>query len=192
MKPDMRRAVQRRTLSWRWRRNALRTRSYVVEGWVLLAVWVVAVLGGTAAAVAAGHGVMESTDRQRSERRRVVAVLTEDPIGGFGYAEPRAQVAWTTRAGLRRSAETRVGGAHHRGDRVTVWVDRQDHIVSAPLSAVAARAEGAMTAIGAAAATAGLAAVLCVVATGLAERRRAGRWAAEWADTGPDWDRHTA
>ncbi|MYS43445.1 hypothetical protein GTY23_19820, partial [Streptomyces sp. SID5998] len=50
---------------WRWRRNPLRRTSDVVEAWILLVAWTLAVLGGLVAGLLTAGAVQQSADRVR-------------------------------------------------------------------------------------------------------------------------------
>lgn len=192
-RPGRKSGVRHGAWLWRWRRNPLRDRSYAAQAWLGLAVIVLAVAGGVAAGVAAGLGTVTGTDHRRAERHHVVAVLTDEPAATSGFpAQRSADIVWTAPDGRRLTGETHVGSGVRDGDRITVWADRRGALVAEPLPVAAARVEGVMTGVAAAAGVAGLGVVLLAVSSRLFDRRRADRLAAEWADVGPRWDRHAA
>lgn len=173
---------------WRWRRNPLRGRTYLVEGWSLLATGVVAaaVAGFVGSAVA--HDVQVRLARQRAERQPAAAVLTENAVAAdSAVSQSRAEVRWTAPDGSAHTAVARVGEGLKRGARVTVWTDEHGELVPEPLSVSAARLEAAITGAAAAGGVGGVALAASAFAVRLADRRRADRWAAEWAVIGPQW-----
>lgn len=194
------RKVRRRTvLTWRWRRSPLRRHSDTVEGWVVLATWLVAVAGGTAAGVLGAHAVGEAADRQRLQRQPVAAVLLQttadelrDPATGSRYDHVRAKVRWTGGDGAVRTGTTSVTAGVKAGTEVPAWTDGHGHLVSAPLSASEAAARVVLTGVGATAAGG-----LVVLAGGRMvrlriERRATESWGAEWDRVEPRWRRKTS
>jgi hypothetical protein len=178
---------------WRWRRNPLRRRSYLIEAWALPAAGLAAACGAVLTAVVVAGAVHGHLAQQRQDRHQVSAVLTESTPPAVGYGvRPSAVVRWTSRDGTRHTATARVDPGLTAGSRVTVWTDVRGRVVSAPLSPARARLDavtsGAIAGLGTSACAAG-ALGLAVRAAG---RRRAESWAAEWADVGPRWDRRSA
>ncbi|MFD0313234.1 Rv1733c family protein [Streptomyces flavalbus] len=189
--PASRRA---RVRLWRWRRSPLRRRCDVIEAWVVLLGWVLALLGGALAGMAAAHGVQRAADAQRAERQRVTAELVEDAGDQVPSRVPSdyrvwATVRWTDRDGLTRTDEARVPARSAAGSEVAVWTDRGGAVVPEPLSAGEARmhmaAGGVLTALG----TGGAVLVtVWLVRLGL-DRQRMARWEADWErfDTPRGW-----
>ena len=66
---------------WRWRRNVLKRRVDVVEAWVVLVGWVLALLVGVVAGLVAAGTVEQAVVRQRAESRQVPAVVVKDAPG---------------------------------------------------------------------------------------------------------------
>ncbi|NGO42887.1 hypothetical protein G6048_12150 [Streptomyces sp. YC419] len=181
---------------WRWRRNALRRRCDVIEAWVVLAAWGLAVVGGLLAAVTSAGAAERVFDRQRSGRQAVSAVLTEDApaqahIRAVHNNRVWVTVRWTVPDGSVRTGEARVVPDTAAGSRVTVWTDERDRLVSAPLSpmesAVQAAVLGALAAVGTGGAVWGGVRVV----RGRVDRWRMKQWAAEWREFGPRWGRMT-
>lgn len=178
---------------WRWRRNPLRRRSYLVEAWALLAVAVLAlggaVLTGSAVAVSSEHRFAH----QYVERHRTSAVLTADASKGEGYADQYwARAWWKAADGTSRTADTRVDAGAKTGSHVIIWTDGHGKIVAAPTSPTKARLESEFT--GAAAACGVCVGVLAgwEIARCFTDRRRARRWADEWDVIGPRWSHRNA
>jgi anti-sigma factor RsiW len=181
----------RRVWLWRWRRNPLRRRSYLVEGWVFPAIGLAAAVAASFTGTAVTHGMEHLLAQQRVDRHVTAAVLAQDASDVAGYvAEPRARVRWTAPDGTTRTGITKVGLDLHRGARVMIWTDRRGQLVPAPLSSSDARLEAVLTGIAAGGGVGGAVLAGLAVATRLADRRRAEEWAAEWAVTGPRWDSH--
>ncbi|MFI0897877.1 hypothetical protein [Streptomyces sp. NPDC020983] len=180
--------MKRSTVLWRFRRNPLRRRSYLAEGWALFALGAAAVAGAAlAGSLVAGDAVARYA-HQRHDRSPVTAVLVEDA----DYTAPWTRVRFVLPGGASRTAPARVGDGLRRGERTTIWLDGGGRPVAEPLSPSAARRRAAATG-----ALAGLG--ICagaVIGGGLAaaslERRRLGRWETEWARVGPTWDHRNA
>ncbi|MFJ5309751.1 hypothetical protein [Streptomyces sp. NPDC088350] len=60
---------------WRLRRNPLRRRSYLVEAWLLLAAWILAVVAAVGTGAWTALAVERHIDALRAERHPVSAVL---------------------------------------------------------------------------------------------------------------------
>lgn len=179
---------------WRWRRNPLRRRSDVIEAWVILAGWVLALVGGLFAGLAAADAIERSADRQRVERRTVSAVLVEDAKGKVpakAAGDPRvwATVRWTAPDGSTRTGQARVPATSPAGDRVPVWIDKSGHLTAEPLTDGEARshaaAGGALVATGAG----GIALAAVSVTRMYLSQRRMEQWAVEWERIDTRWGR---
>ncbi|MEU3852861.1 hypothetical protein [Streptomyces sp. NPDC029554] len=181
---------------WRWRSNPLRRRSDRVEAWILLACWVLAVLCGAVAALAAATAVDGALSAQRAQTRAVPAVLTEraprtPPVttDGSGGDTVWATVRWTAPDGSPHTGRTEVEPDAAAGTRVTVWTDRAGELAEAPLGPTESMFQAVGTGV-----LAGAGAAAAVWACGrLArlrlDRRRLERWDGEWARVGPQWRR---
>ncbi|MEU5097898.1 hypothetical protein [Streptomyces sp. NPDC020996] len=178
---------------WRLRRNPLRPRSYLVEGWLLIATWILALLVAVASGVATAGAVERSIGRLRADRHAVTAVLLEDAargtssVDGGGSSRAWATVRWTLTHGTTRQGITVVEPGSQAGGTTRIWLDREGNLVSAPATADGARAQGA--ALGAGAAVIGGSLVL-LAGWGVCariDRRRLNRWDAEWAVVSPQW-----
>ncbi|MEV5875364.1 hypothetical protein AB0L75_14250 [Streptomyces sp. NPDC052101] len=173
---------------WHWRRNPLRRHSDVVEGWILLVIWTLAVLAGVVAGALAARAV----DRP-ARVHAVSAVLTDDaartPVGAGGYDDGRvwAAVRWTDVDGSVHMGQAKVFPGAPPGTRVALWTDPKDRVVSAPVTGGVATLQAVMTGVLVAPA------VGCVVwgagrvvRTQLIRRRMA-EWDEEWKQIGPRW-----
>ena len=188
----MARAPCARVRCWRWRRNPLRRRSDVVEAWVILAGWLLALVGGLLGGLAAADAIERSADRQRAERRTVSAVLVEDAKGKVPArpaGDPRvwATVRWTAPDGSIRTGEARVSATSPAGNRVTVWIDKSGHLTAEPLTDGQARSHAVAGGVLVATGVGGIALAAVSVARFHLSRRRMEQWAAEWEriDTWP-------
>jgi hypothetical protein len=184
---------------WRWRRNPLRRRSDVVEPWVVLAGWMLGVVGGLLAGLGAADVVQRAADRQRAESSAVSAVLAEDadnaddkvPAQAVSDQQVRATVRWTAPDGSTRTDQTLVPSTTPAGGRITVWVDKSGELTTEPLAAGEARLHAAMGGVLATTGAGGV--VLCAVwatRTRL-DRQRMEQWAAEWERIDTRWGRRT-
>ncbi|WP_316959411.1 hypothetical protein [Streptomyces sp. TRM68367] len=179
---------------WRWRRNPLRRRSDVIEAWIMLVGWAVAVLAGLLTGLVAAGAVERAAEQQRAERHQVAAVLVEDaedqPARAAADDRVWAAVRWAAPDGAQHTDDARVPARTPAGSTVTVWTDGRGQIAAEPLTpgeTVLHAVSGAVLA-GAGASAAALGTVR-VARWGL-ERRRLAQWAAEWRriDTGREWN----
>ncbi|MFJ9818611.1 hypothetical protein ACIRU3_25800 [Streptomyces sp. NPDC101151] len=182
-----------RVRCWRWHRNPLRRHSDVVEAWIVLATWILVVLGGAFAGTAAALSVDSAFSARRAQVHAETAVLTDDaartPPAGSGYEDGRvwATVRWTAPDGTVHNDRTKVFPGAPAGSRVTVWTNHSDRLVSAPLSTGEAALQSALTGVlaasstGVAVWTAGWLVRTCRM------RRRLSEWDEEWKRIGPEW-----
>lgn len=180
---------------WRWRHNQLKRRSDIVEGWVIVSVWALAVSGGAVTGAVAAHAVADTVEAQQASRHTVPAVLTADApalstteTGAYGD-QVRAPVRWMAQDGASRTGMAQVKAGTDSGTQVRVWVDRNGTLAPAPLSA-----EEAVVQAGLAGGLAALGAGGAVILGGWAvraelERRRIREWEREWEQIGPTWRR---
>ncbi|MES4889679.1 hypothetical protein [Streptomyces sp. NPDC096012] len=178
---------------WHWRRNPLRRHSDVVEGWLVLATWLLAVVAGVLAGVLAAQAVDAGFSAQAARVHAVSAVLTDDAVetpataGGYDDGRVWAAVRWTDADGSVHTGRTKVFPGAPAATGITVWVDRTDRVASAPVGGTMATLQAALTGVlvappvGAAVWGAGW-----VVRARLI-RRRLGEWEAEWKQIGPQW-----
>lgn len=177
---------------WRWRRNPLRRRSDVIEAWVVLAGWLLALVGGLLTGLTAADAIGQSTDRQRAERREVSAVLVEDAedrVRTRAVGDPRvwAMVRWTAPDGSTRTDEARVSALSPAGNRVTIWIDEDGRLTAEPLTAGEARFHAISGGVLAGAAVSGIALGAVWVTRLYLSRRRLKQWAAEWERIDTRW-----
>ncbi|MEU3660641.1 hypothetical protein AB0E77_12920 [Streptomyces sp. NPDC032940] len=183
----------RRSL-WRWRRNPLRRREDVLEGWVLLLTWLVIAVAGPLAGVLGAQAGGEASAQRRAERHQVTATLVSDAkgsglVGGTTQDRVDATVRWTASDGTRHSGRAVVDEGLKAGSRVTLWTDRQDRLTTAPPTAAQAGVDAAFTG------TASSFAVVTAAAAGyygarvVLDRRRRAAWEDEWQHIGSQWGR---
>lgn len=180
---------------WRWRGNPLRRREDVVEAWIVLVTWVVAVVGGVVVGAVVAHATDQNFVRQRADRHPVRAVLLTDTpptAPGGGRHRSAAEVRWTAPDGTARTGRILVDGGLRSGAAVPVWQDGRGVLVPRPAGPTEARVEAALSGAAAALALAGLSHVTATAARWRLDRRRYDRWAAEWELIGPRWDRETS
>lgn len=172
--------------AWRWRRNPLRRRSDVVEAWIVLAAWLVAVVGSVFAGTVAANAVARGLDRQWEQRHPVQAVLVgrapdvaSERTGNDGRVW--VTVRWTTPDGAVHTGRAKVRPGTMSGTAITVWTDQRGRVTAKPLSpgeaGFRAAWTGTLVATGTAAAVFGGAQL---ARAGL-ERRRLRQWDDEWA-----------
>ncbi|MFI9243614.1 hypothetical protein ACIGXF_13665 [Streptomyces sp. NPDC053086] len=177
---------------WRWRRNALRRHSDVVEAWIVLAGWVLALVVGVLAGLLAAR-ISESGFAARQARvHPVSAVITDGAArtpAGSGYGDGRvwAAVRWTDSDGSAHTDRAKVSPGVPAGSRVTVWTDRADRVVPAPVTGAAADLQAALTGALVAPAAGALVWGAGWLVRGRLIRRRLAEWDAEWKQIGPRW-----
>ncbi|MFG2958037.1 hypothetical protein ACGF5O_30520 [Streptomyces sp. NPDC048291] len=195
---------------WRWRRNPLKRRADTMEAWVLLGAWLLTLLAGVFAGLAAARSVEDGLARERVEWHPVVAhVMDKAPgsaarkSGDSGSSESSdssdssngervwARVGWTVADGSAHSGQARVPAGSKVGTPVTVWTDPQGHLVTRPATASEAHLRSALIGGLVGLSAAAVPFVAGLVARGRLERRRMDRWDAEWARLGPQWGRMT-
>lgn len=177
---------------WRWRRNPLRRREDIIEAWVILVVWVLVAVGGVFAGVLAARATDDTLSRQRTERHRVTAVLTEDApwnaaLAGQDGQRVRATVQWTGADGHTHTGRTFVEPGHHAGYRVKVWTDQHGRLTAAPASDAQVTLQSVLLGGSATVAFSGLTYVAGrAVRLGI-DGHRSARWDKEWEAVEPHW-----
>lgn len=177
---------------WRWRRNPLRRGSDVVEAWVVLAAWVLALVGGVLVGLVAQGAVERDLDRQRVERRTVTAVLVEnaqDKPSAAAVDDDRVWVKarWTGTDGSRHTGLIKVQPGAKARTPVEVWTDERGAVVSKPVTHGEARLQAVLSGVLCAVVTGGaVAGGAHAVRAGL-DRWRREQWAAEWARVDTRW-----
>lgn len=175
---------------WRWRRNPLRRTSDVVEAWILLAAWVLAVVGGLVAGLLTAGVMEQSAARIRAQSHSVSAVLTQEASPGAarptGSALVWGTVRWTDRDGTTHTDRARVPVTADPGAHVTVWTNGHGALTSPPASSADVAFQSVLGGLWAGTATVGLVIGGAKLARARLDRRRFDQWAEEWArvDTG--------
>ncbi|MCI3276704.1 Rv1733c family protein [Streptomyces cylindrosporus] len=177
---------------WRWRHNPLRRRSDVVDAWIVLAAWLIALCGGLFTGLTSGVTADHELDRQRAERHPLSAVLTENAPGRTSVSAldgdlVRATVRWTAPDGSTHTGLTKVRADAKAGAPATVWVDRQGRLTSKPLTPGDATFQAAWTGVlvglGVAGALLGGAQLMRLQLA----RRQSRQWDEEWARVDTPW-----
>ncbi|MEV0173537.1 hypothetical protein AB0I00_20770 [Streptomyces sp. NPDC050803] len=183
---------------WRWRRNALRRRSDRAEAWIVLATWVLALLGGLAAAQATGAAVADGLAERRARAHPVSAVLTEDapktPVTtGEGLTDSTvwAKVRWTDADGVTHTGRARTEPGSAAGSTATVWTDAAGTLVAPPPSTLDLRWQPVLVGASVGLIAAGTAVGCGRLARICLDRRRLRDWETEWARIGPQWHNRT-
>ncbi|MFE1841067.1 Rv1733c family protein [Streptomyces sviceus] len=181
---------------WRWRSNPLRRRDDIVEAWIVLAVWAVVAVGGTAAGLVTARAADEVFARQRVERHPVRAVLLTDVSERAATIRSSsdkvlARIRWTAPDGSARTDETLVETGLRAGTHVLVWQDGHGRLVTEPPTTTEAAVEAAVMGTGAALALAGAVHAAGAVARRRLDRRRVDAWGREWDLVGPQWGHRT-
>ncbi|WP_406464950.1 hypothetical protein OH768_53505 [Streptomyces sp. NBC_01622] len=180
---------------WRLRPNPLRRRSYLVEAWLLIAAWTLALVAAVGAGTWTALAVERHVDALRAERHPVSAVLIEDAERTVGTSDGsdsyRATVRWTAADGRSRTGLAHVDSHSKAGSTAHVWLDAQGRLVPTPMTAEQARLEGVVLAAWTAVGAGGTVLLMGWSVSGWLERRRLEQWEAEWARVGPRWGHKT-
>ncbi|WP_328370052.1 hypothetical protein OG800_44930 [Streptomyces sp. NBC_00445] len=170
---------------WRWRRNPLRRRIDVVEAWLVLGAWILAVVCAVPAGLVTQSAVREDLDRQRVERQQVTAVLVADAgerptvtetDGDLVWADAR----WTAPDGQSRTGLTKVRPDTPAGSRVTVWTDQAGALAAEPVSPGEARLQSVLAGVLAGAVAGAVVIGGSYGVRAMLDRRRMAQWDAEW------------
>ncbi|MFG2947972.1 Rv1733c family protein [Streptomyces adustus] len=189
-------------LLWRLRRNPLRRRNDVVQGWIALGLFL-AVTAATPAAMflvgdAAYRHHRQTARDEAAVRHHTPAVLLYDVPRHPEPGSPEAKltrypvtVRFTDPHGHSRTARADVEPALSAGSEVRVWVSDEGKITEPPLSTEQIRNRT----MGAAMVAALTVPVIGVAAYGWAARRLERRnlvlWDIAWARTAPRWTTST-
>ncbi|MFJ4525509.1 hypothetical protein ACIP4Y_31910 [Streptomyces sp. NPDC088810] len=178
---------------WRWRRNPLKRHSDVVEAWIVLAGWLLALVAGIFAGVVAAQASESAFAARLSQVHPVAAVLTDDaartPAAGSGYDDGRvwAAVRWTDADGSVHTDRAKVLPGAPAGTRLTVWTNQSDRVVPAPVTGAAADLQSALTGALVAPAAGALVWGAGWLVRSRLIRRRMAEWDEEWKQIGPRW-----
>lgn len=185
-------------MCWRLRRNPLRRRSDVIQGWIGVGLLLVALAGTPLAMFKAGDAAhrhySRSAQNQAETRHRTTAVLVEDarrhPEPGSAEArESRypTKVRFTDPHGNTRTATTDVEPALPKGSIIGVWADTEGAITDPPLAPDQIRNRAMGSALIAALAVHATAAGAYATVCRIFERRNLAAWDSAWAGTAPRW-----
>jgi len=194
-------------LGWRWRRNPLRRRSDVVEGWLglltALLFCAVPVIGWWA-----GQSVDRTLQRvvrtQRAERTLVTATMqpakavkaAPAPSGSSSSSDPVSDdpqhgdtLRWTAPDHSVHTATVSSDLEVWQEHSLLVWTDHKGALVPAPLDSATATTHSALAGIAAASAAGGVLLISRQVLLWRLMVRRMASWEREWARVGQDWGR---
>jgi hypothetical protein len=197
-------------VGWRWRRNPLRRRSDVVEGWLglltVLLFCTVPVIGWWA-----GQSVDRTLQRvvrtQRAERTLVTAIVqpaktgkTASASAGSSSSSSSAEAGsdtpghgdtlrWTAPDHSVHTATVSSDLEVWHQHKIMVWTDHKGTLVPAPLDSVTATTHSVLAGIAAASAAGGALLISRQVLLWRLMLRRMASWEREWARVGQDWGR---
>jgi hypothetical protein len=189
---------------WRWRHNALRRTTDLVEAWMALAalllILVAAPLVGTLIGSVAQDALQESVREQRQSRHLVEATVVKKADSTPLDPDPETSSARDSRSRVLANWRGPDGTAHHgtvmaalkfphAGDQFTVWTDDHGRIMGRPLDTATATTHAVLAGFGAAALWAGLVEGGRRLVVWHMVRRRYARWDQAWSQAGPDWGR---
>jgi hypothetical protein len=181
---------------WRWRTNPLRRREDTAEAWIVLAVWVAVLVGGSVTGLLTARAADAVFAAQRADRRSFSAVLLADvPSNASGVTgangKASGKVRWTTAEGVTRTGSTSVETGQKAGDGVEVWTDGRGALSTEPPTPTEAAVEAGVLGVAAGLALSGLVFGAGGVGRWWLDRRRIARWGAEWSRIGPMWNQRT-
>ena len=177
---------------WRWRRNPLRRRCDVVDAWIVILAWVIALAGSLIAGMSTNSAVAHGLDQERAERHPITSVLTEDAPGrtsasAVDDSHVWAPVRWTAPDGSTHTGRAKVHPGAKTGTRATVWIDRQGRLTPKPLAPEEASFQaawsGLLVGLGVVGGVLGSAQVIRLRLT----RRQLRQWDAEWVRVDTPW-----
>ncbi|MFF4505092.1 hypothetical protein [Streptomyces sp. NPDC001401] len=179
---------------WRWRHNPLRRHSDAVEAWIVLATWIVALVGGLLAGLAADAALQDSLAARRAAVHAASAELTENAdrtttvsTDGGGGDTVWGKVRWTAADGSTHTGLTRVDPGSTAGTSVTVWIDSRGELATRPPTGAEAGMQSALTGVLVAAGAGGMVLGCGRLTRHRLDRRRIRAWEAEWERVGPQW-----
>jgi hypothetical protein len=175
-------------------RSPLRRRWDRAEAAILGGLLVAFVIGGTLAALIAGHCAYEGALRARQGElaalHQVPAILlttaSQQPAGYYASAN----AWWRAPDGARHTGQVLAQWGTPAGTKVTVWVGADGRLAGPPLQPSQVQGQGVLASV-LALVTVGV--VLWgtgLAVHGVAERRRIAAWDEEWQAIGPKWSRH--
>ncbi|MGW1587739.1 Rv1733c family protein [Streptomyces sp. NPDC002386] len=182
-----------RVLLWRWRHNALRRHSDIVEAWIVLGIWLLVVVGGAVAGLVAARTVESDFAARRARAHAVAAVVTDvtpaTPPTASGRDDGRVWVTvrWTDADGSVHQDKAKVLPGAPAGTRLTVWADNADRVVPEPLGRTAAAVQADLTGILFGPLAAGAIWAGGHLLRAVLVRRRLTEWDEEWKRVGPEW-----
>lgn len=180
---------------WRWRRNPLKRTSDVVEAWILLAAWTLAVVGGLLAGLLTAGAMQQNADRVRAQSHPVSALLTRDATHGAARPASGAlvwgTVRWTDADGTAHTGRTRVPATATPGAHITVWTNGHGALTAQPASPADTAFQSFLGGLWAGTATVGLVIGGAKLLRARLDHRRFDQWAEEWARVDTRWGRKT-
>jgi hypothetical protein len=194
-------------LGWRWRRNALRRRTDVVEALLVLVTTVLfcaVPLLGWWAGQSVNRTLQQVVRTQRHQRTLVTATLQPAKEAGKQATEA-GKGAQASTASVRRGEDVLRWTAPDRSrtvtatvssdlevwhkDRIMLWTDRSGHLVPPPLDSATADTHAVLAGTAVASAAAGLLVISRQLLMWRLMARRMDSWEREWARVGQDWGR---
>ena len=177
-------------------RNPLRRRTDRLEAALLLTAFAVALLVVPAAAIV-GTAVRDRAEqaaaRERTERHPVRARTQEDAgssasSGSTQFITP-VRVAWLDRSGTTQEGQTDVVIGTKTGAELTIWLDREGTITTAPRDSTDSAALGTLAGMTLPMLAWPLLFALFRLARRPLNRARTDAWAREWEQVSPRWTR---
>ncbi|GAA2929658.1 Rv1733c family protein [Streptomyces mexicanus] len=180
---------------WRWRSSPLRRHEDVAEAWIILATWVLILVGGAIIWTVTARFADQEFAWQRADRHAVTAVLLSNaPPGastGTDSYRSLAKVRWTAADGTTHTGRTLMPAGLPIGATVTIWQDGRGALTTAPPGPGEGQVQAILYGGAAAGAYTGLVYVTAALARWQLDKRRYEQWGAEWDTIGPRWDQKT-
>ncbi len=170
--------------------NPLRRTSDRVEGWLLIALCAMFLIGAPVAAVAAGGYVYGAAVRAAQTSHPALAILLANArrseAGALRASAPASWAAPGSDAGLGR---VQVPLGTRAGTVVRVWLDASGQLTGAPMQGTGLAGDVAVAAVFAPATLAAALLAVAAMVRNLLRRRRLAAWDTAWRLTAPRWRR---
>ncbi|MFC7845241.1 hypothetical protein [Streptomyces sp. NPDC057382] len=192
---------------WRWRANPLCRATDLAEAWLAAAALLLVVVAAPVAGVLVGGAAQDALQRsvraQHQTRHTVTATVVRTYRPSPLEADPETSSGRDLRTRVSADWTAPDGTAHRgtvpadlqdpqRGDRFTLWTDRQGRPVTRPLDPATASTHAVLAGVGAALLAGAVVEAGRRLVLWRMVRRRYARWDQAWNRAGPDWGRTDA
>lgn len=174
-------------------RNPLRRRWDRAETVILGGLLAAFLIGGSLAALGAGHWAYENALQARHAEQAAVhqvpAVLLTSATPALAGLDTTARAWWRAPDGVRRTGQVYPPAGSTAGTTVRLWVDAAGWQATPPLDTAQVQGQEVLASVLAVMALAALLWGAGLAVHVAADRRRMAAWDEEWRATGPKWSR---